>query len=228
MPASEVLLEDFLEERAKASEQGSCSPGEGRAGPTKRGTRLSFLSLSVPSLPHTALSVCRLSPFLAGPLLPLPEGSSGPLPPTPLTPTLSLCVLRGLARRLPLWPSGSPGPGPLARAGPDPSSPSSPPRPSWGLRDAQAPASSRDPSPQPSLLPSRLGPLSRVPSCPSSSQLGVLLAKSAPQERRQLGWVGAGFSGWGRGRGGTCLGREVGLSPGREVAGPAPGAPGRP
>lgn len=78
MPASEVLLEDFLEERAAASEQGSCSPGEGRAGPTKRGTRLSFLSLSVLSLPHTALSVCRLSPFSSQVRSFLPEGSSGP------------------------------------------------------------------------------------------------------------------------------------------------------
>lgn len=71
MPASEVLLEDFLEEGVKASEQGSCSPGEGRAGPAKRGTRLSSLfCLSVLSLPHPALSVCCLSSLLTVPLLP--------------------------------------------------------------------------------------------------------------------------------------------------------------
>ena len=79
--------------------------------------------------------------------------------------------------------------------------------PSWGLRDGQAPASSRDPSPQPSLPPSRLGPPSHVPSCPASPQLRVLLAKSAPQERRQPGWVGAGFSGGGRGHGGDWPGK---------------------
>ena len=58
MPASEVLLEDFLEEGAKASEQGSCCPGEGRAGPAKRGTRLSFLFLSVCSVPSPYGPVC--------------------------------------------------------------------------------------------------------------------------------------------------------------------------
>ena len=80
-PASEVLLEDFLEEGVKASEQGSCSPEEGRAGPAKRGTCLSSLfCLSVLSLPHSALSVCcllssRFCSFL------LSEESSDPPPP---------------------------------------------------------------------------------------------------------------------------------------------------
>ena len=120
MPASEVLLEDFLEEGAKASEQGSCCPGEGRAGPAKRGTRLSFLFLSVCSVPSPYGPVCLSSVFF--PCRSAPSFSLRcplvPPPLTPLTPTLSLCsVLRGLARRPPLRPSCSPGPGPLAGAG---------------------------------------------------------------------------------------------------------------
>ena len=93
MPASEVLLEDFLEEGAKASEQGSCSPGEGRAGPAKRGMPLLFLFLSVCPVPSPYGPVCLSSVFFPRRSAPSFSLRGPPVPPpqTPLIPTLSLC-----------------------------------------------------------------------------------------------------------------------------------------
>lgn len=75
MPALGVLLEHYLEEGAKASEQRQVLPwgGQSRARQEEEAPVVSVpVCLSAPCPPRLALSVCHLSSFLTGFFLPSP------------------------------------------------------------------------------------------------------------------------------------------------------------
>ena len=195
-----------------------------------------FLFLSVCPVPSPYGPVCLSSVFFPRRSAPSFSLRGPPVPPplTPLIPTLSLCsVLRGLARCPPLRPSCSPGPGPLAGAGGPGRRPLLPQlTPPCSMRVSLLGPPGRSstcifqrPVPPALTATQPLGTPVPCPQLPREPPAGGVAGKVGSPGEEAAGLGGGRVSPvGGEGAAGTGPGREVSLSPGREVTRPVPGA----